>query len=231
LAEVLPFSGRISLELNFALNAEPSLASLKLAKLPAAFYSLPTLDLARQLLGKVLVTVGGESTVTAGLIVETEGYIAENDPACHAFSGITKRNAVMWGEPGHAYIYFTYGNHWMINVVSEPDGVAAAVLIRALEPIAGLPLMRLRRNLELLKGTPQDRQLANGPGKLCKALGVDSALNGANLQSEHLFMADAPDGWCLPPFDIVETTRIGITKGVEFPWRYYVKGNRFVSKW
>lgn len=213
------------------MNTELILDSFKQAKLAETFYTLPTLDLARQLLGKMLVTVSTDNVVTAGIIVETEGYIAENDPACHAFTGITKRNAVMWGRAGHAYIYFTYGNHWMINVVSEGEGVAAAVLIRALQPVAGLELMRNRRNLASLKGLNHDRNLTNGPGKLCKALGVDGSLNGTDLQSNHLFIAIAPSAFELEPFEVVETTRIGISRATEFPWRYYVKGNRFVSKW
>lgn len=209
---------------------QPSFELLKSAKLPADFYKQPTLDMAVQLLGKVLVSASTETVYTAGLIVETEGYLAKIDPACHAFTGFTKRNAVMWGEAGFAYVYFTYGNHWMINVVTETEGEAAAVLIRALQPIAGIEIMRTRRSLQNLKMKPDDRHLANGPGKLCQALGVTGAQNGTNLQSDQLFICTAPPEYQLPPYELVETTRIGITRGVDFPWRYYVKGNRFVSK-
>jgi DNA-3-methyladenine glycosylase len=212
------------------LTHQPSFEILKSAKLSAEFYTSPTLDVAVQLLGKVLVAASNETIYTAGLIVETEGYLAKIDPACHAYTGFTKRNAVMWGASGLAYVYFTYGNHWMINVVTEEEGEAAAVLIRALQPLAGIELMRTRRSLENLKMKPDDRHLANGPGKLCQALGVTGAQNGTNLQSDHLFICDAPLEWQLPPFEVVETTRIGITRGVASPWRYYVKGNRFVSK-
>ncbi len=200
--------------------------------LPEAFYTLATLEIARQLLGKTLLTVSAEpnSGPMAGIIVETEGYIALNDPACHAFSGRTRRNNVMWSEPGRVYVYFTYGNHWMINVVTEPEGVAAAVLIRAVQPVLGLAEMRLRRGLKLLKGSQDDRQLTNGPGKLCQALGVSGRLNGASLQGPQLYLTETPAKLALPPFEIVETTRIGITRGVELPWRFYVKDNRFVSR-
>jgi DNA-3-methyladenine glycosylase len=217
-----------------SLSADATLlARLHSQILPPAFYDQPTLDIARQLLGKVLVAVPEADSLdepTAGIIVETEGYIALTDPACHAYTGRTRRNDVMWGAPGHAYIYFTYGNHWMINVVTGPEGEAAAALIRAIEPIMGLAQMRARRGLHLLKGRAEDRQLANGPGKLCQALGVTGQLNGTSLQGPTLFIASPPPELTLPPFETVETTRIGITRGVELPWRYYVKGNRYVSK-
>ena len=201
--------------------------------LPPTFYTQPTLDIARQLLGRTLVAVPSEDEggdPTAGIIVETEGYIALTDPACHAYTGRTRRNEVMWGEPGHAYVYFTYGNHWMINVVTGQAGEAAAALIRAVQPIMGLAQMRARRGLHLLKGRAEDRQLGNGPGKLCQAMGVNGRLNGTSLQGPHLFITDTPPDLALPPFETVETTRIGITRGVELPWRYYVRGNRYVSR-
>lgn len=203
---------------------------LQANKLPTEFYGQPTLDIARQLLGKALISLV-DGRLAAGLIVETEGYIATIDPACHAYTGLTRRNAVMWGVPGRAYVYFTYGNHWMINVVTEEEGLAAAVLIRALEPIAGLEDMRRRRGLHRLKGKAEDRQLTNGPGKLCQALAIDGTLNNSDLAGDSIFIAAVPPNLQLPPFEVVETTRIGITRGVDFPWRYYVKGNRFVSKW
>lgn len=201
-------------------------------KLPPEFYTQHTLDIAKQLLGKTLLSVPLDPTqaATAGIIVETEGYIAPEDPACHAYNGRTKRNETMWGEPGHAYVYFTYGNHWMINVVCGPDGLAAAALIRGVQPVLGLEAMRERRGLHLLKGKADDRNLTNGPGKLCRAMAIDGTLNGHSLQGPRLFITDTPPDLALPPFEMEETTRIGITRGVDFPWRYYVKANRFVSR-
>lgn len=199
--------------------------ALELHKLSPEFYVQPTLDAARLLLGKVLVS--GESS---GLIVETEGYVGPDDPACHAYVGRTRRNQVMWGKPGHAYIFFTYGAHFMLNVVTEREDYPAAVLIRAVEPVLGLEIMRQRRNLHLLRSRPLDRNLTNGPGKLCKALDIIAELNGISLQSDRLFIAEPPPEIALPPFQIIETTRIGITRGTELPWRYYVKGNRYVSR-
>lgn len=232
---------------------------LEQAILPAAFYALPTLDIARQLLGKLLL-VADESTAVSqaengatspelppialtnlvgGLIVETEGYVGQEDPACHAYRGLTARNRVMWGTPGRSYVYFTYGNHWMLNVVTERSGFPAAVLIRAIAPTISLAQMHTRRNLHLLKAAPAhaaDLLLTNGPGKLCQALGIDARLNGEDLRGPRLFICD-PAGLSeptlsqtLPPFETTETVRIGISQGVDLPWRYYVKGNPYVSR-
>lgn len=194
-------------------------------KLPLEFYKQPTLEVARQLLGKLLVC--GE---TGGLVVETEGYVGFDDPASHAYPGRTRRNEVMWGKFGHAYVYFTYGNHWMLNAVTEEIDYPAAVLIRGLQPVFGLELMRERRNLQLRKSRPDDRNLTNGPGKLCQALGITGELNGTSLDSEQLYFAEPSPEIAFSPFEIVETTRIGITRGTELPWRYYIKGNAYVSK-
>lgn len=227
-------------------------ATLGAAALPLDYYAQPTLAVARQLLGKVLLAVNSEDSpletntpialenLVGGLIVETEGYVGQDDPACHAYRGRTARNGAMWDDPGHAYVYFTYGNHWMINVVTEQSGFPAAVLIRALEPLIGLDKMRARRTLHLLKAAPakhSDRNLTNGPGKLCQALDINRSLNNQSLNGPLLYICDPAKlstvpqlAKTLPPFATVETTRIGISKGVELPWRYYVKGNPYVSK-
>jgi DNA-3-methyladenine glycosylase len=207
------------------------LAYFQSHKITQDFYRQPTLEAAQQVLGLALVSVSPEG-FTAGIIVETEGYLGHDDPACHAYRGLTKRNEVMWGEPGHAYVYFTYGNHWMVNLVTEEKGYPAAVLIRAVEPVAGLELMRERRNLHLLKSSTRhpDRLLTNGPGKLCQALGISGTLNGSWLEGEQLFLASLPPNLQLPPFNTVQTTRIGISQGQELPWRYYVAQNRYVSR-
>ncbi|OJW06344.1 MAG: hypothetical protein BGO39_26075 [Chloroflexi bacterium 54-19] len=186
------------------------------------------------MLGKTLLVVPEDAETadeaTAGIIVETEGYLGPDDPASHAFGGRTRRNDIMWGAPGFAYVYFTYGNHWMVNVVTGPEGLAAAVLVRAVQPILGLETMRERRGLHRLKGKKGDQQLTNGPGKLCQALGITGAFNGQALAGPRLYLAETPPAHRLPHFQTIETTRIGITRGVEFPWRFYVKNNAFVSR-
>jgi DNA-3-methyladenine glycosylase len=206
------------------------LQCLEKQALPASFYARPTLEIAKELLGKALVCHLSDG-ITAGLIVETEGYVGQDDPACHAYKGLTARNRTMWGNPGHAYVYFTYGNHWMFNVVTEREGYPAAVLVRALQPLLGLELMRQRRNLEDLKGNKDDRHLCNGPGKLCRALGINGALNGFSLDSPELFVAQVPPEIALTPFQMVHSTRIGISRGIDLPWRFYVAANRHVSKY
>jgi DNA-3-methyladenine glycosylase len=172
-------------------------------------------DVARDLIGCRLA-VGP----TAGLIVETEAY-EESDPACHAYIGRTLRNEVLFGPPGHAYVYLSYGIHSLLNFVTEPEGTASAVLIRALEPTDGIELMRERRGQERVEA------LCSGPGKLTEALGVGLSLNGADLFAPPFELeAAAAD----PPLEIVTGPRIGITKAAELPWRYAAAGNRFVSR-
>jgi DNA-3-methyladenine glycosylase len=153
--------------------------------------------------------------LTSGVIVETEAYRPE-DPACHAYKGPTMRNRNIFGPPGIAYVYLSYGTHKLLNVVCEPEGVGSAVLIRALRPMEGGEVMALRR------GRPRD--LCNGPGRLTQALGIDLAYDGRDLTSGNLTISEGtrPDG-------VVETTRIGITRGTELPWRYLVDGDRNVS--
>lgn len=191
-----------------------------------SFFSRPTLDVARALIGAVLVHQSPRGRLS-GRIVETEGYIAPGDEACHAYRGETPRNRVMFGPPGHAYVYISYGMHRMLNVVTEAPGIGAAVLIRAIEPLDGVEVMAELRGLDApydLSGRPS-RLLASGPGRLCQAMGIDLGLNGVSLSCSPLYI-EAYEGRPLP---IVQTTRIGITRSVELPWRFYLLGSRDVS--
>jgi DNA-3-methyladenine glycosylase len=178
-----------------------------------------TVELSRALIGKLLVRVRDGETLV-GRIVETEAYFPD-DPASHAFRGMTKRNRAMFGPPLHAYVYFIYGANWCLNVTAEADGVGAAALVRACEAVAGLATMRA------LRGRPEikDRDLARGPGNLCRALGIGPALDGADLtRSPELWIAG--DGITLP---VGVSPRVGITKAAHEPLRFYARGNPSVS--
>lgn len=184
------------------------------------FYTRDTLQVAEDLLGKLLVRESGRSQMI-GKIVEVEAYKGSEDPASHAYRGITRRNAPMFAESGHAYIYFTYGNHYCLNVTTERSGTPGAVLIRALEPMVGLQRMRK------LRPTVSDLELTNGPGKLTKALGIDMALNNLDMTKRGpLFITDAVS----EGFEIKYTPRVGITRGSDRLWRVYVSDNSFVSR-
>ena len=189
--------------------------------LPASFYARPTSQVARSLLGHVLVSdVGGRRT--AGRIVETEAYVGPDDPACHGYRARrTRRNAALFEPPGTAYVYFTYGMHWCLNAVTERDGFPAAVLIRALEPLAGLVTMRRRR-----RGAP-DKELCSGPAKLCQALGVSGRENGLPLTRGRLRILRAQRRQRLA---IVVTPRIGITHAVDWPLRFVIEGSPWASR-
>jgi DNA-3-methyladenine glycosylase len=183
--------------------------------LPRAFYDRPTLDVARDLIGKVLVHAAPAGR-TAGRIVEVEAYIGESDPACHAAPGPTPRNRVMYGSPGVAYVYFNYGMHCLVNVVTEEEGAPAAVLIRALEPLQGMALMR-RRRARRRRGTGMlaDHDLCRGPGNLCRAMGITLRQNRLDLCGGRLFIEDAGAA----PRALAWSRRIGIRVGVEQEWR------------
>jgi DNA-3-methyladenine glycosylase len=206
---------------------------LALPRLTAESCSVRALELAPRLLGMILARRTAEG-LTAGRIIEAEAYEAPEDRACHAFGGRrTKRNEVMYGPPGRAYVYFTYGMHWMLNVVAAPEGIPHAVLIRAIEPVCGIPLMTKRRNGML--------PLAEGPGRLCQALAITGADNGTVLTAEgrtpadvnkpgqdecDLFVARPPDGMDKRPEYLV-TKRVGIGNSGEakhYPWRFVMKG-------
>ena len=181
-----------------------------------AFFARPVVEVARDLIG--CTVRHGE---TEGVIVETEAY-HESEPACHAYVGLTARTRVLFGEPGTAYVYFSYGIHSLLNAVCEPAGVGAAVLIRALEPVAGVELMRERRRLHALHA------LCSGPGKLTQALGVDLACNDTSLLDGPIRVGGPAAGWEAP--EIAVGRRIGITKAPELPWRFCAVGSRSVSR-
>ena len=194
-----------------------------LKPLPAKFYARPTVEVARRLLGHILVSdVGGARRRTAGRIVEVEAYVGPHDPASHAYGHRrTPRTEQMYGAPGTAYVYFTYGMHWCLNAVTEAEGYPAAVLIRALEPLAGLETMRRRRGAR----TP-DRRLCAGPARLCEALAVTGALNGASLRRGALrVMRGSPR-----PGVVVVGPRVGITQGADWPLRFCLKGSLWLSR-
>ncbi len=186
-----------------------------------AFYERDPRVVAPELLGAVLVSCV-DGAVTAGRIVETEAYLGAHDPGSHASTkGITARNEVMYGEPACAYVYFTYGNHHMLNLVCEPAGVAGAVLIRALEPLVGFEAMTARRNGRRFA------ELCDGPGKLAAALGVDLTDNGVPLGSRRLHVYA---GMRLAAEEIASSGRVGLSAGHELPYRYYDSTSPFVSR-
>ncbi|MBC7793037.1 MAG: DNA-3-methyladenine glycosylase [Clostridia bacterium] len=185
--------------------------------LPRAFYDRDVVIVARELLGKIVVH-NSPLGRTSGRIVETEAY-SQDEAACHAYRKRTERNRVMYGAAGYAYVYFSYGMHWILNVVTGPEDFAAAVLVRALEPIEGVGLMSARRGARITT-----TGLTNGPGKLAEAMGIDVKLYGADLTRGDFTIRDAP---ALGP--ILESPRIGITQAVDLPWRFYV-ANPYVSK-
>ncbi len=182
------------------------------------FYERYTPRVARDLLACKLVRIV-EGARLAGEIVETEAYRGVRDPASHAYRGQTRRNSVMFGEAGHAYLYFTYGFHHMLNFTTEPEGTPGAVLIRAIQPIEGEALMMANRGADTLEG------LTNGPGKLTKALKIDRSLNGEDLvTSRRLFVEKGEK-----PGGVGTSSRVGINEGAAYRWRFYIKGNQFVS--
>lgn len=189
--------------------------------LPRAFYARHTTDVARGLLGKILVH--GE---TSGKIVETEAYLGGDDLASHSARGITDRTRVIFGPPGHAYVYFIYGMYECLNLVAEPDGTPGCVLIRALEPVAGIETMQRRR-----PSARTLRDLASGPGRLTLALGITRARNGADVTRGNLTVRTPRDTLStLEPFEIEVTPRIGIRQCADWPLRFAIKGNPFVSR-
>jgi DNA-3-methyladenine glycosylase len=187
------------------------------AVLPRSFYSRATVKVARELLGKLLVH--GE---TAGMIVETEAYLGADDLAAHSARGVTERTRVIFGPPGHAYVYLIYGMYECLNLVAEPEGKPGCVLIRAVQPVSGIEVMMRRR-----PAARKPELLASGPGRLTLALGITRALNGADVTRPPLTV-QYWDG--APRFRIATTPRIGITHCADWPLRFIVAGNPFVSR-
>lgn len=187
---------------------------------PRGFFHRDAREVAPQLLNKLLACADGR----AGRIVEVEAYVGAIDPAAHTFRGMTKRNAVMFGPPGHMYVYFTYGMHWCANTVCGDEGEGSGVLMRALEPVAGIPTMRAAR-----PRIRKDRDLCSGPARLTQAMGITGAQNGIDL-------VRARDGYTIlddgmpPPDEVVGSARIGIREGTDLLWRWFVAGNSHVSR-
>jgi DNA-3-methyladenine glycosylase len=191
------------------------------AALPRNFYARDTEIVARELLGCILECHADEGVVS-GRIVETEAYVGEHDLACHAAAGRTRRTAPLYGPPGTAYVYFIYGVHWCFNAVTRDEGLPSAVLVRALEPVQGIEIMRQRR--------PAARRvvdLTNGPGKLCAALGINATHNTRSLDTPPVVIR--PDR-VVPASDVVVTPRIGITQCADWPLRWFVRDNPYVSR-
>lgn len=189
--------------------------------LPADFYARPVLEVAPELIGCTV-----QHGDTAGVIVETEAY-HESEPASHAFAGLTPRTEVLFGAPGLAYVYRSYGIHALLNAVCEQEGVGAAVLIRALAPTAGLEQMRERRGL-VARRPARDRDLCSGPGKLTQALGIRLQENGSSLVDGPVRIGERTGEWREPV--LVEGTRVGITRAIELRWRFCAAGDVNVSR-
>jgi DNA-3-methyladenine glycosylase len=188
--------------------------------LPAEFYARETELVARDMLGAILECHSPEG-IASGRIVETEAYLGEHDPACHAAVGRTTRTSPLYGPPGTAYVYFVYGMHWCVNAVTREHGLPSAVLIRALEPLEGVELMRRRR-----PRARRDEELTSGPARLCDALGITGAHNGLTLQRPPLLVRP---GAPVPDAAVDITPRIGITKAADWPLRWVVRESSYAS--
>jgi DNA-3-methyladenine glycosylase len=189
--------------------------------LPRAFYERETEIVAREMLGTVL-ECETDAGLASGIIVETEAYLGEHDLACHAAAGRTARTEALYGPPGTSYVYFIYGMYWCFNAVTRTEGLPSAVLVRAVEPLSGTAVMHKRR-----PGIRNEVDLTNGPGKLCTALGIVGSMSGKSLQRKPLVIRE---GKPVPDEKVEVTTRIGITKSADWPLRWIVRGNRFVSR-
>lgn len=197
-------------------SAAPDLVGARGAPLPVGFYDRPVLEVARELIGCVVSRDG-----CSGVIVEAEAY-HDTEPACHAFVGLTPRTSTLFGPPGRAYVYRSYGIHAMLNAVAEHEGIGAAALIRALEPVEGIEQMRARRGIERVE------QLCSGPGKLTQALGISLVDNGCDLARGPVVISARPAG--SEEMQVAVSRRIGITKAADLPWRFCAAGSRYASR-
>ncbi|OQX91526.1 MAG: 3-methyladenine DNA glycosylase [candidate division Zixibacteria bacterium 4484_95] len=193
---------------------------MKPVKLKRSFFNRPTIDVAVDLLGKIFIYMDGSKKI-GGRLVEVEAYIGKDDPACHACHGKTPRNEIMFGKPGYLYVYFTYGNHHMLNIVTEKEGFPAAVLLRGLEPLYGIKQMMKNRGVDKLTDA------TNGPGKIAKAQGITVKQKGLDVTGDKIYVVDdmtqPGEIWCSP--------RIGIgDRGADKMWRFFIKDNPYVSK-
>ncbi|MCX6136122.1 MAG: DNA-3-methyladenine glycosylase [Ignavibacteriales bacterium] len=193
-----------------------------MSPLPRSFYLRSPLQVAKDLPGKVFVRKTGTETLRA-MIVEVEAYHASNDPASHAYRGMTERNRNMFSIGGTLYVYFTYGMHFCANIVTGEAGKAGAVLIRAVEPLEGIATMRELRGPRI----KDDRQLTNGPAKFCQAFAIARDENGMDFCGNEIYLTE---GKTIPAREIVASSRIGIAAGVEKQWRFFVRGNKCVSR-
>ena len=203
---------------------------LRLRKLPRSFYDRPTRRVALELLGKYLVRNSGGQKL-AGRIVEVEAYLGGLDPASHAFRGRTRRNAVMFGPPGHLYVYFTYGMHFCCNVVTEMEGKGRAVLLRAAEPVMGIDTMKRRRQAASKRraaASADSARLCSGPAKLCQAFAIRRAENGIDLCGNDIWIASGPES--SRQIRIASSTRIGVANGADRRWRYFVETSPALSR-
>jgi DNA-3-methyladenine glycosylase len=217
-----------SIQIERNINRQSQIGNRKLKKLPRAFYLRPTPRVAKDLLGKHLVRRIGARVLVAR-IVETEAY-CQDDPASHSFRGLTNRNEVMFSHGGHLYVYFTYGMHFCANIVTGRAGEGDAVLMRAVEPIDGIDIMSRNRKLHtpgLKREDALERNLTNGPAKLCQALKIGRRENGIDLLGDKIYLLDSPS---LRPSEIATSTRIGIRVGEKTLWRFFIKGNGWVSR-
>jgi DNA-3-methyladenine glycosylase len=209
--------------LEFALNdyIKCALTTGLVKRLPRAFFEAETPVVARRLLGKRLVRVV-EGRMLSGILVEVEAYRGADDPASHAYGGKTARNEVMFGEPGHAYVYLSYGRNECLNVTCEPVDTPGAVLIRALDPVEGVDFMMKNRR------TTEITNLASGPGRLTQAMKIDRSLNGEDMvTSDRLYLTD---GRTVEKRSVNEGGRVGVSRGMEHQWRFFIVGNEYVSR-
>jgi DNA-3-methyladenine glycosylase len=195
-----------------------------LTKLARSFYSRPTLEVAKDILGKYLVRRSGTKTLI-GKIVEVEAYLGSRDPASHAYRGRTERNAVMFGRGGHLYVYFTYGMHFCANVVTEQTGIAGAILIRGVEPVRGTTTMV--RNRRIHGAVTGFKNLTNGPARFCQAFGIGRKENGIDLLGPTIYLTK---GVRVPASSIRRSGRVGIRRGTTHKWRFFLKDSPFVSR-